>query len=137
MRAALTLVGKLTNKAHPWNRFSSCPRDEVDQPSAMAASSPRTLGKGRILGAGKPSSPAPAVPDHVLHPGTFRSPSESSLSVNSQRSVSRSSNDEPDISAAVALQARDNIAAASASSRMVCPICNEEMVQHDCPHAQI
>ncbi|KAI9715835.1 MAG: carboxypeptidase Y-deficient [Chrysothrix sp. TS-e1954] len=97
----------------------------------MATSSSRTLGKARVLGAGKPlpstPSPAPALHPHVQHTDLL-SPSASSLSLNSQQSTSKSSNEETDISSAVALQARDNVAAASASSRMVCPICNEEMV---------
>jgi len=91
----------------------------------MASS--RTLGRGRVLGTAKPGSPT-AVPEHVLHTGLL-SPSESSVSLSSQISTSRSSNEDDGISAVAALQARDNAAAAMASSRMACPICNEEMVR--------
>ncbi|KAI9669277.1 MAG: carboxypeptidase Y-deficient [Alyxoria varia] len=95
----------------------------------MASTSPRVLGKGRVIGAGKPppsSNLSPAFPDHVKGIGRpVHSPSDSSISVNSQQS--KSSNNDPDISTAVALQS-NNAATASVNSRMICPICNEEMV---------
>jgi rabenosyn-5 len=56
------------------------------------------------------------------------SPSESSLSLSSQTSNSPASTAEPreDIGSKVLLGAQEN--AASASSKLVCPICNEEMM---------
>jgi rabenosyn-5 len=57
------------------------------------------------------------------------------VSLSSQTSNSPASTAEPkeDITSKVLLGPSEN-AAASASSRLVCPICNEEMVGHDaCP----
>ena len=97
----------------------------------------RSLGGGRVLGSGKHLSPAisPQPPAHHRRNASFLSPSESSVSLSSQTSNSPASTAEPreDITSKVLLGPSDN-AAASASSRLVCPICNEEMVGHDaCP----
>ncbi|KAL8780531.1 MAG: hypothetical protein Q9213_006427 [Squamulea squamosa] len=86
----------------------------------------RTLGGGRVLGSGKNLSPAAAA----LPPRStsLQSPSASSISVNSSISTST---DPQDLSARVSFdQGDDNngVAAASARSTLVCPICNEEMV---------
>lgn len=81
--------------------------------------------KGRTLGSGKPANPV--IPDRLRSPEVI-SPSQSSVSLSSQISTSKSSNDGTDISTAATLQAQSHAAAASASSRMVCPICNDEMV---------
>jgi rabenosyn-5 len=90
-----------------------------------------------VLGSGKNLSPAvsPQPPAHHRRNASFLSPSESSVSLSSQTSNSPASTAEPkeDITSKVLLGPSDN-AAASASSRLVCPICNEEMVGHDaCP----
>ncbi|PSN71481.1 hypothetical protein BS50DRAFT_570835 [Corynespora cassiicola Philippines] len=105
----------------------------------------RSLGGGRVLGSGRNLSPALAAKSpaqspaqhlshHPHHPhhrrnNSLLSPSESSLSLSSQTSNSPASTAEPreDIGSKVLLGAPDN-AAASASSRLVCPICNEDMV---------
>ena len=93
----------------------------------------RSLGGGRVLGSGKNLSPAisPQPPAQHRRNASFLSPSESSVSLSSQTSNSPASTAEPkeDISSKVLLGPSDN-AAASASSRLVCPICNEEMVRH-------
>lgn len=92
----------------------------------------RTLGGGRVLGSGRsitptvpPKSPTP-LPAHVL------SPSASSLSLNSASGISTPPSSEPqDIASRVSLDHAVpdfNAAAAAAGDRMVCPICNEEMV---------
>jgi rabenosyn-5 len=88
----------------------------------------------RVIGiAHKPSSsisstsPSPPVIIDPRRPALL-SPSASSVSIDSQVSTSKSSVEDNDISAVVALQSRDNAAAASAGSRLVCPICTEEMV---------
>jgi rabenosyn-5 len=92
----------------------------------------RSLGGGRVLGSGRSLSPAvaaqPPRPGHARN-ASLLSPSESSLSLSSQTSNSPASTAETrdDIGSKVLLAAPDN-AAASASSRLVCPICNEEMV---------
>ena len=115
----------------------------------MASASPRTLGKGRVLGQPPPQAqPSPLSKSQTQRPvasspsqDTLKapnqqgllSPSESSLSLNSQQSTSRSSNDEQDISAALARQTKErenapNGGGAAAQAQLVCPICNEQMV---------
>lgn len=93
----------------------------------------RSLGGGRVLGSGRNLSPAvsPQPPAHHRRNASLLSPSESSLSLSSQTSNSPASTAEPrdDIGSKVLLvPGQENAAAASASSRLVCPICNEEMV---------
>ncbi|KAK4987039.1 carboxypeptidase Y-deficient [Elasticomyces elasticus] len=89
----------------------------------------RSLGGGRILGSGRSLSPAIAVTQHQRNISLL-SPSESSLSLSSQASSTPLSTDVEDITSRVALgQKEDGLStAASASSRLACPICNEEMV---------
>ncbi|KAF1811592.1 hypothetical protein P152DRAFT_459530 [Eremomyces bilateralis CBS 781.70] len=83
----------------------------------------RSLGGGRVLGSGRNLTPASAAAEHIKR---NISPSGSSLSVISKASESPASSAETqDISSKVSLS---NAAAATASSRMVCPICNDEMV---------
>lgn len=72
---------------------------------------------------------------------SYLSQSESSLSLNSQTSTSRESpasgstigygsgTEAGDLFSRVSLESADNTAAASASSRLFCPICNEDMVR--------
>jgi hypothetical protein len=89
-----------------------------------------------VLGSGRNLSPAvsvsPQPPAQHRRNASFLSPSESSVSLSSQTSNSPASTAEPkeDITSKVLLGPSDN-AAASASSRLVCPICNEEMVCQD------
>lgn len=87
----------------------------------------RSLGGGRILGSSKTLSPAVAASQR---PGnnSLLSPSESSISLSSQTSSTPVSTDLEDISARVALDEHGPSAAATASSKLMCPICNEEMV---------
>ena len=103
----------------------------------------RSLGGGRVLGSGRNLSPAvsPApsqvpntqVPNaqrnHVRN-ASLLSPSESSLSLSSQTSNSPASTADvrEDIGSKVPLGPSEN-AAARASNRLACPICNEEMVR--------
>ncbi|TKA78268.1 hypothetical protein B0A49_02144 [Cryomyces minteri] len=86
----------------------------------------RALGGGRILGSGRSLSPAVPPQQHKRN-ASLLSPSGSSVSLSSQTSDTPISTDNDDLSSRVALGS-DNAAAAAASSRMVCPICNEEMV---------
>ncbi|CAN9362241.1 unnamed protein product [Alternaria alternata] len=95
----------------------------------------RSLGGGRVLGSGRnlspaapPPQPAATAPAHRRN-ASLLSPSESSVSLSSQTSISPASTHETreDISSKVLIGPTEN-AAASASSRLVCPICNEEMV---------
>lgn len=97
--------------------------------SRVDMSSSRTLGKRRVLGTASKAQPPQPIPQHVRKPSLL-SPSESSISIASPPSSSLSSTDNLDISATAALQAKDNVAAASASSRLVCPICSDEMVRY-------
>ncbi|KAK4889655.1 carboxypeptidase Y-deficient [Elasticomyces elasticus] len=89
----------------------------------------RSLGGGRVLGSGKSlAPPAPPIKQPVTNIGLL-SPSESSVSLNSQASSAPLSVQNEDLASQVALDGHGSAqAAAAASSRMVCPICNEEMV---------
>lgn len=91
----------------------------------------RSLGGGRVFGNGRNLSPAvsPRPPAQHRRNASLLSPSESSISLSSQTSNSPASTAETkdDITSKVLLPGAEN-AAASASSRLVCPICNEEMV---------
>jgi rabenosyn-5 len=89
-----------------------------------------------VLGSGKHLSPAVSPqprsrPQHHRN-ASLLSPSESSVSLSSQTSHSPASTAETqeDINSKVLLGGQDDHAAASASSRLVCPICNEEMVRN-------
>lgn len=99
---------------------------------AMASSGNRVLGKGRTIGTPKPAASPSPIPDRVRQDG-FLSRSESTTSLNSQQSTPKTSIEEQDISSAVAaVQAREpGAGAANASSRLVCPICNDEMVRDE------
>ncbi|KAE8853994.1 hypothetical protein P3342_005862 [Pyrenophora teres f. teres] len=92
----------------------------------------RSLGGGRVLGSGRNLSPAAASPQPAaMHRrnASLLSPSESSVSLSSQTSNSPASTSETreDITSRVLIGPGEN-AAARASNRLVCPICNEEMV---------
>lgn len=88
----------------------------------------RSLGGGRVLGSGK--NLAPPVPNKPqLRASGGLSPSESSISLSSQTSSTPISTENEDITSRVALDEHATAqAAAAASSRMVCPICGDEMV---------
>ncbi|KAF2146779.1 uncharacterized protein K452DRAFT_282979 [Aplosporella prunicola CBS 121167] len=89
----------------------------------------RSLGGGRTLGSAKALSPAVSPRPQQHRNSSLLSPSESSVSLASQSSFSAASTAEPqDLASRVTLEQNDNVAVASASSRLVCPICNEEMV---------
>ncbi|KAK5175511.1 carboxypeptidase Y-deficient [Saxophila tyrrhenica] len=92
----------------------------------------RTLGGGRVLGSGKnlaPPTPPTAAPRAPARGSGVLSPSGSSLSLSSHASSTPISTENEDIASRVALDEHGAAqAAAAASSRMVCPICNEEMV---------
>lgn len=102
------------------------------------SSSGRRLGGGRVLGSGR--SLAPAVPVTLKPPPSHQSnlnlnlavsPSESSVSLSSQISTPPSTQENQDLSSRVSLDhgARSVAAAqAAASDKLVCPICDEEMV---------
>ncbi|KAF2816893.1 uncharacterized protein BDZ99DRAFT_4012 [Mytilinidion resinicola] len=91
----------------------------------------RSLGGGRVLGSGRNLSPAvsPQPRPHHNRNTSLLSPSESSVSLSSQTSNSpATTTDTQDITSKVALENAEPSTAASASSRLVCPICNEEMM---------
>ena len=88
----------------------------------------RSLGGGRVLGSGKNLAPPVPVKPQLRSSGAL-SPSSSSISLSSQTSSTPISTENEDITARVALDEHGTAqAAAAASSRMVCPICNDEMV---------
>ncbi|OCL02509.1 vacuolar segregation protein-like protein pep7 [Glonium stellatum] len=75
----------------------------------------RSLGGGRVLGSGRNIPPAVSpLPPPQHKRNTSNSPASTA--------------ETQDISSKVSLENADNAAAASASSRLVCPICNEEMM---------
>ncbi|KAL6719790.1 carboxypeptidase Y-deficient [Lecanora helva] len=86
----------------------------------------RKLGGGRVLGNGRSLSPA-----YPPRNSSLLSPSASTVSVSSSAST-QPSTDAQDISSRISLDQSDGsngaAAAATANSRLVCPICNEEMV---------
>lgn len=89
----------------------------------------RALGGGRVLGSGR--SLSPAVPPPQRPNANLLSPSESSISLNSQTSVSPLPSDTQDLTSRISLENGEgpgSTAAAAASARLMCPICNEEMV---------
>ena len=118
---------------HASDYFPSHERATLTLHTPQTMASGRSLGGGRILGSGRSLSPAvppakPSAAQHTRNP-SYLSPSGSSISVSSQTSESPapSANTE-DLLSKVSLDHVDNGAQAAASSRLVCPICNEEMV---------
>lgn len=87
--------------------------------------SSRKLGGGRILGSGKSlASPTPPAQQRNT---SLITPSESTLSLNSSHSTSPLPNDSQDLSSRVSLEnGRSTVTATS--SKLLCPICSEEMV---------
>lgn len=98
----------------------------------------RKLGGGRILGSGK--SLAPPAPAHQ-RTNSLLTPSESSVSVASDNDVGSGNGISPlgtspipdlqDITSRVNLDR--GAPAAAATGKLVCPICNEEMVSNTAP----
>ena len=95
--------------------------------------SARKLGGGRVLGSGRSLSPsAAALPKRN---SSLLSPSASTVSLDSSVSTSQQSTDGQDLSSRISLDQSDGAgpaATTTASSRLVCPICNEEMVGSQC-----
>ncbi|KAF2222773.1 vacuolar segregation protein PEP7 [Elsinoe ampelina] len=88
----------------------------------------RSLGGGRVLGSGRGlAPPAPSKPQHQ-RTGSLLSPSESSVSLSSQTSSTPVSTQDEDIMSKVAVGDQGPSALAAASSKLMCPICSEEMV---------
>jgi rabenosyn-5 len=88
----------------------------------------RVLGRGRILG-----SQASSTPQKVLNPNKSLPPSsDSSASLASSLSGSTAQDVLPpsatDLASNVSLPIPNNAAAADASDRLICPICNDQMV---------
>nr|POE85397.1 vacuolar segregation protein pep7 [Quercus suber] len=95
----------------------------------------RSLGGGRVLGSGKNLAPPDSGPPpssatkQPIRPTGLLSPSESSVSLNSYASSTPITSETEDLTSRVALAGHGSAqAAAAASSRMVCPICTEEMM---------
>lgn len=87
--------------------------------------SARKLGGGRVLGSGR--SLSPALPPRN---SSLLSPSTSSVSIDS--STSQPSSDAQDLSSRISLDTSDDstaAAAAAAQAKLVCPICDEVMVE--------
>jgi rabenosyn-5 len=109
----------------------------------------RVLGRGRVLGNARSPPPQPPPPQPSASPSTkpraaaaaghkripsYISPSsDSSTSLTSQLSTSTVQDGlaAHDLVSNVSLALPDNAAAANASSRLICPICNEQMVRVD------
>ncbi|MCJ1292924.1 carboxypeptidase Y-deficient [Xylographa carneopallida] len=91
--------------------------------------SSRKIGGGRVLGNGRSLSPAVAL--QPKRNSSLLSPSTSTVSLNSSASTSHTSTEPQDLSSRVSLDQHDGAGAALgaiSTSRLVCPICNEEMV---------
>lgn len=94
----------------------------------------RKLGGGRILGSGK--GLAPPGPSAHQRIGSLVSPSESTVSLSSREGTLSPLATSPlllpdagqDLSSRVSLDNGGSSAVTAASSKLVCPICNEEMV---------
>ncbi|PGH09457.1 hypothetical protein GX51_00562 [Blastomyces parvus] len=91
----------------------------------------RTLGGGRVLGSGRSLTPTVPTPS-PQRDSRFHSPSPSNVSLNSQGAASHISTDTQDIVSRISLENGDSsisrAATAAGSSRLACPICNEEML---------
>jgi rabenosyn-5 len=90
----------------------------------------RTLGGGRVLGSGKSLSPAVQPVQKPQAQNLYLSPSASTLSLGSGVSTPPSSESQ-DLTSRISVDHGDTSlasAAAAAGAKMVCPICNEEMV---------
>ncbi|TDZ38746.1 Vacuolar segregation protein pep7 [Colletotrichum spinosum] len=89
----------------------------------------RKLGGGRILGNGKGLAPPtpPAVQSHRRTPSPF-APSESTLSLNSSSASPPVSSPLPDFPQDLASNINVGGPSRSPSSKLVCPICEEEML---------
>lgn len=82
-----------------------------------------------MLGSGSLLTPLPANAAQHQRNTSLLSPSESTLSLSSQTSTSQTSAQaQEDSGSKVEVGSFGRNAAATASSRLVCPICNEEMV---------
>jgi hypothetical protein len=107
---------------------------DASPPPHTMATTGRTLGRGRVLGsahlAPTPSQPSSSTSASASAANGLLSPSESTTSLPSQVSSSPALTPQPipgDLAANVSVGTA--VAAASGSSRLVCPICNEEMVR--------
>lgn len=80
---------------------------------------------------GSSRSLSPAVAAHPQRTSSLLSPSASTVSVSSSVSTSQPSSDAQDLSSRVSLDHNDesNAVGVAAGSRLVCPICNEDMVR--------
>ncbi len=90
----------------------------------------RKLGGGRILGSGKSLAP-PAPPAHQRTSDLISSPAGSTVSSGGSTASPLATSPLPengqDIGSVVSLQ-NGSSSGTGASSRLLCPICNEEMV---------
>ena len=96
--------------------------------------SKRTLGGGRVLGSGatlNPALPPKPLAQTQAQAQAHLSPSASTLSVDSSGVSTPPSSESQDLASRVSLDHADTslaAAATAAGAKMVCPICNEEMV---------
>jgi len=82
-----------------------------------------------VLGNGKRLAPPPPPSKQAVRNTGLLSLSESSVSLSSHASSTPLSTENEDLTSRVALDGHSSVpAAVAASSRMVCPICSEEMV---------
>jgi hypothetical protein len=108
------------------------------KPGSMAA--PRRLGSGRILGSGRnllPPSAPPRPGESHNRSSSLLSLGESVVSVDSQVSTPLGTsplveNENEDLAGRVQQLNRRGMENGTAEARLVCPICNEEMVSAGC-----
>lgn len=120
-----------SSTAAPYHTHLELGKGSEDILLPTPAMSGRKLGGGRILGSGRSLAP-PAPPAHQ-RTSSLISPSESTLSLDSQASASPlatspTPDNSQDLSSRVSLENGGASAVAAASSKLLCPICNEEMV---------
>ena len=99
---------------------------------SVKMSSGRAFGRGRVLGNARNFSPATSPSPQHHRNASVLSPSDSSISLNSQvsNSLAPTTTEAQDLASKVSLgQSGHAAATAAASSKLVCPICNEEMVR--------
>ncbi|QSZ34371.1 hypothetical protein DSL72_005963 [Monilinia vaccinii-corymbosi] len=95
--------------------------------------SSRKLGGGRILGSGRSLAPPTHTPPAHQRNSSFITPSDSTLSLSSSHSTSPSAasplpNSSQDLTSRVSLENSRSSSVAAASSKLLCPICSEEMM---------
>jgi hypothetical protein len=133
LRCALQVV-VVVDEVQTWRKRQHPRADKAPGPRHRytPAMSGRKLGGGRILGSGK--SLATSAPPAQQRTSRLASPADSLVSEDSRDSTISPLDTSPlpdinqNLSSVVSLQNGGPSAVAAASTKLLCPICNEEMV---------